>query len=82
MKEVLAAGNYFGLSPYHGRLGSLAGNIITVGGAIFEREQLGLDFTQKAVSSLDILTLDGVRHLLVTYNNEKPEIYKLKLIDN
>jgi hypothetical protein len=82
MKEVLAAGNYFGLSPYHGRLGSLAGNIITVGGAIFEGEQLGLDFTQKAVSSLNILTLDGVRHLLVTYNNEKPEIYKLKLIDN
>lgn len=78
MEEVLVAGNYFGLSPYHGRLGSLAGNIITEGGTILEGVQLGLDFTQKAVRSLDILTIDGFQHLLVTYNNEKPEIYKLK----
>lgn len=82
IEEVLAAGNYFGVSPYHGRLGSIAGNMITAEGEILEGVQLGLDFTQKAVSSLDILTIDGIRHLLVTYNNEKPEIYKLNPIDN
>lgn len=56
--------------------------MITAEGEILEGVQLGLDFTQKAVSSLDILTIDGIRHLLVTYNNEKPEIYKLNPIDN
>lgn len=76
-EEVLVGGNYFGVSPYHGRFGSLAGNIITSAGEILEGHQLGINFSQKAVRGLDIIDFQGVAYLLVTYNDEKPDIYKL-----
>ncbi|NHE57090.1 VCBS repeat-containing protein [Cyclobacterium plantarum] len=77
-EEVLAGGNYFGVTPYHGRYGSLSGNIITAGGKILDGDQLGLNFTQKAVRDLAIINFDNEHYALVTYNNEKPELYKLK----
>ncbi|WP_339924407.1 VCBS repeat-containing protein [uncultured Cyclobacterium sp.] len=76
--EVLAGGNYFGVSPYHGRLGSLSGNIINSDGTILEGNQLGLNFSQKAVRGLDIINIKGTQYVLVTYNNEKPDFYKLQ----
>lgn len=76
-EEVLVGGNYFGVSPYHGRFGSLAGNIITAEGAILEGNHLGLNFTQKSVRSLDMIHFQGVPYLLVTFNNEKAEVYQL-----
>ncbi|MGY5849750.1 VCBS repeat-containing protein [Salegentibacter sp. F14] len=77
-EEVLVAGNYFGLSPYHGRFDALAGNIITGQGEILDGDQLGLDLTQKAVTSLDLLEFNGKKYLLVTLNNEKPIFYEIK----
>lgn len=77
MEEVLVGGNYFGVSPYHGRFGSLAGNIITSEGKILEGDQLGLNFTQKSVRSLDIIRFQGIPYLLVTFNNEKAAVYQL-----
>lgn len=76
-EEVLIGGNYFGLSPYHGRLGSLAGNIIIAEGKILEGNHIGLNFTNKAVRGLDILHFQQKPYLLVTYNNEAAEIYQL-----
>ncbi|MFO7823816.1 MAG: VCBS repeat-containing protein [Cyclobacterium sp.] len=76
-EEVLAGGNYFGVSPYHGRFGSFSGNLITSGGSVLEGNQLGLNFTQKAVRSLDILSFNGDHYILVTINNEKAEVYKI-----
>jgi hypothetical protein len=75
-EEVLVGGNYFGVSPYHGRFGSLSGNIITTGEEIWEND-LGLNFTQKAVRSLDIINFDGIPYLLVTFNDERPDVYQL-----
>ncbi|SHM41362.1 Repeat domain-containing protein [Cyclobacterium lianum] len=77
-EEVLAGGNYFGVSPYHGRFGSLSGNIITAEGKLLDGDQLGLNFTQKAVRSLDIVNFGDEDYLLVTINNEKPEVFRLK----
>ncbi|WP_235114741.1 FG-GAP repeat domain-containing protein [Cyclobacterium qasimii] len=77
-EEVLAGGNYFGVSPYHGRLGSLSGNVITSEGTILEGNQLGLNFSQKAVRGLDIINVKGTSYVMVTYNNEKPDFYKLR----
>ena len=73
----MAGGNYFGVSPYHGRFGSLSGNIITSEGEILEGNLLGLNFTQKAVRSLDIIDFRGIPYLLVTFNDEKPDVYQL-----
>src|SRR5690554_4425 len=79
-EEVLVGGNYFGVSPYHGRFGSLAGNIITSEGEILEGDQLGLNFTQKAVRSLNIINFQGIPYLLVTVNNGQAEVYQINSI--
>ncbi|MEX2594374.1 MAG: VCBS repeat-containing protein [Anditalea sp.] len=75
-EEVLAGGNYFGVTPFHGRFGSLSGNIINSGGETIDGNRLGLNFTQKAVRSLDIINFQGSPYLLVTFNNDKPDVYK------
>jgi len=76
-EEVLVAGNYFGVTPYHGRFNALAGNIITQNGEIIEGAELGLNLTQKSVRSLDFVTFRGVHYLMLSINNGKPEFYKL-----
>ena len=80
-EEVMAGGNYFGVSPYHGRLGSLSGNTITSEGKIIEGNQLGLNFSQKAVRGLDIINFNGTHYVLVTFNNDKPDFYKLRQVN-
>ncbi len=77
-EEVLVAGNYFGVTPYHGRFDALAGNIITKNGEILEGVEIGLNLTQKSVRSLDIISFSGNDYLMVSLNNGKPEFYKLK----
>jgi hypothetical protein len=76
--EVLVAGNYFGVTPYHGRFDALAGNIITQNGEILEGVEIGLNLTQKSVRSMDIVTFNGIDYLMLSLNNGKPEFYKLK----
>jgi hypothetical protein len=76
--EVLVAGNYFGVTPYHGRFDALAGNIITNNGSILKGVDLGLNLTQKSIRSLDIIDFNGINYLMVSLNNGKPEFYKIK----
>ncbi|MCM4160636.1 hypothetical protein FHG64_18455 [Antarcticibacterium flavum] len=75
--EALVAGNYFGVTPYHGNFSSLAGAMITSSGKIIEADHLGLNLTQKSVRNLAIIRIDGERYLMVTVNNDKPQFYKL-----
>ncbi|PKD20932.1 hypothetical protein APR41_12920 [Salegentibacter salinarum] len=77
-EEVLVGGNYFGVTPYHGRFDALAGNMITQNGKILEGFELGLNFTKKSVRSLDLINFKGVVYLMVSLNNSKPKFYKLK----
>jgi hypothetical protein len=76
--EVLAAGNYFGTTPYHGRFDGLAGNIITKKGEILEGNEIGLNFTQKSVRNLNLIEINNSRYLMVTFNNDKPAFYKIR----
>ncbi|QED37285.1 hypothetical protein FK178_05955 [Antarcticibacterium arcticum] len=76
-KEVLIAGNYFGVTPYHGNFSSLAGAMITSTGRIIEGDQLGLNLTQKSVRGMALIMIRGERFLMVTVNNDKPQFYKL-----
>ena len=76
-EEVLVAGNYFGITPYHGRFDALAGNIITQNGEVLEGVELGLNLTQKSVRSLDLINFKGKDYLMLSLNNGKPQFYKL-----
>ena len=76
-EEVLVAGNYFGITPYHGRFDALAGNLITQNGEVLEGVELGLNLTQKSVRSLDLINFKGKDYLMLSLNNGKPQFYKL-----
>ncbi|MDC8003000.1 VCBS repeat-containing protein [Aureisphaera galaxeae] len=77
-KEVLAAGNYFGIKPYHGRLDSFSGALIENENPPVLGHFLGLDLAQKSVRHLNIIEHQGNSYLLVTFNNEKAEVYLIK----
>lgn len=76
--EVLAAGNYFGVQPFHGRLDSFGGVLIKNADTFIPGDQIGLDFTQKSIRHLNILSLKGQKYLLATPNDAAIQLYKLK----
>ena len=76
--EVLAAGNYFGVKPYHGRLDSFSGALIKDENTTILAHNLGLDLAQLSARSLDIVTIKNVPYLLVTFNNAPAQLYTLK----
>jgi hypothetical protein len=76
--EVLAAGNYFGVQPFHGRFDSFSGALIKNETDIQLGFQIGLDFTEKAVRNLNIIKLKNKPYLLVTVNGGMTEVYDIK----
>jgi hypothetical protein len=80
--EVFAAGNYFGVTPYHSRFDGFSGALIKNDKTIYLGNQIGIDLSQKAVRHLDIIPLNGKKYLLVTINNKKAEVYELPMNKN
>ena len=75
--EVLAAGNYFGVTPFHGRFDSFPGALIKNENDITLGNKIGLDFSDKAIRKLNIIYLKNKPYLLVTINNDKAQVYEL-----
>ncbi len=76
-EEALAAGNYFGVKPFHGRFDSFSGALIKDENNVILGDEIGLNLMQKSVRHLSIITLKKQPYLLVTINNNKAEVYKL-----
>ncbi len=76
-KEVLMAGNYHGLIPFHGRFDGFPGAVVKNDKEMITGDDTGLNFTQKSVRSLNMINFKGIDYLLVTMNNEKIEIYAI-----
>jgi enediyne biosynthesis protein E4 len=76
-EELFAAGNYFGVSPYHSRFDGFSGALIKNTKTILLGNQIGIDLTQKAVKHLDIIHSKGKKYMLVTINNQKAAVYEL-----
>ncbi len=77
-KEILVGGNYFGVIPFHGRFDSFSGALIDHKGNIHSSADYGLDFWNKSVRHLDIISLNNQTYLIVIYNNETSEIYRIE----
>ncbi len=77
-EEVFAAGNYFGVTPYHSRFDGFSGALIKNQKTFYLGNQIGIDLTQKAVRNLNIINQNGKKYLLVTINNKKAEVYQIK----
>ncbi len=75
--EVIAAGNYFGVKPYHGRFSSFSGAMIKSKNNVILGHEMGLDLSLKSARHLNIITLNNQPYLLVTFNNEKASVYEL-----
>ena len=76
-EEVFAAGNYFGVAPYHSRFDGFSGALIKTSKTIYLGSQIGIDLTQKAVRHLNIITVANKKYLLVTINNKNAELYEV-----
>jgi hypothetical protein len=79
-ESVFAAGNYFGVSPYHSRFDGFSGALIKDSKNIVMGNTIGIDLSQKAVRHLDMINSKGKKYLLVTINNSKAEVYELPMI--
>jgi len=77
-EELLIAGNYFGVKPFHGRLDSFSGALLKSDGTFILGHQIGLDLAQKSVRHLSMLHLNQTDYLLVTFNNDKAQVYELQ----
>ncbi len=77
-EDLLLAGNYFGVQPYHGRFGSFSGALITANGFTLSGKELGLKIFNKSVRGLNIIELNGEPYLLVTIHNDNVQLYKFR----
>lgn len=77
-EEVLVGGNYFGVTPYHGRFDSFPGALINSEGNVTLTPTLGLDLSNKSVRHLKIITINNKPHLLVVNNNDKAFIFEIR----
>lgn len=77
-EELLAAGNYFGVKPYHGRFDAFPGAMINHEGATVLTHDYGLDLSGKSVRHLHIIAFNNQSYLLVTVNDGPAEIYLVK----
>jgi enediyne biosynthesis protein E4 len=77
-QEVLIGGNYFGVTPYHGRFDSFGGALMLNRDNILHSEQIDLNLSQKSVKDFSIIHVGDKPYLLVTYNDAKAEVYEFK----
>ena len=75
--EVLLGGNYFGVKPYHGRFDSFPGAMIKNENEVLLGHALGLDFANKSLRHLNIVTFNDKDYLLATFNNEHVQVYEI-----
>ena len=76
--EVLVGGNYFGVIPFQGRFDSFSGAVIDHHGTIHSTAQYGLDLWNKSVRHFDLISLNNQNYLIVIFNNETTEIYRIE----
>ncbi len=76
VEEVLMAGNYFGVIPYHGRWDGFAGAILQNEETNSNVNTLDINLTQKAVRGLNIINFGTKEYLLITINHGKTEVYE------
>jgi enediyne biosynthesis protein E4 len=79
-EEVLAAGNYFGVQPFHGRFASFSGAIIKNPKEIIPGHRAGLNLMNKSARQLNVISFSGSNYLIVTLNNDSAQVYKLRTL--
>jgi hypothetical protein len=76
-EEVLAAGNYFGIIPFHGRFDGFGGGLIVDEKTYRSGATLGLDLTMKSARHLNIIEVANKPYLLILFNNDDAQLYEI-----
>jgi hypothetical protein len=75
--ELLAAGNYFGVKPYQGRMDSFPGALIKDENEILLANRIGLDLINRSIRHMAVLQLGGKPYLIAVFNNAPVALYEL-----
>lgn len=68
-QEVLTAGNFLGVPPYHGRYVANSGILISADGTISDGVCRGLNYTQKEIRNMALLDIGADTYLVAAPNN-------------
>jgi len=69
-EDVLTAGNFLGVPPYHGRYVANSGIIISGDGSVFDGVTVGLNYNQKEIRKVELVEVGGETYLLAAPNND------------
>jgi hypothetical protein len=75
--EVLMAGNLLALPPYNGTLDGNVGYILEQGGKVISGIDLGLNFGNKAVKHLKVVTINHKKYVWAAVNGGKMMVYQI-----
>lgn len=81
METALLAGNYFGVTPYHGAFGAFPGAIIFSEKDIRNTSDLGMDLTGKPVNMLRNIKIGDMNYIIGFLNDAAPVIFKYENIE-
>jgi len=81
-QEVLAAGNFFGSEPFHGRFDAFPGALIYDDKNVVLGPSVGLNFANKVVNDLEVIRMGQQTYLIVGVNNGMVESYRINIPDN
>ncbi len=76
-QEVLAAGNFFGSEPFHGQFDGFSGAVLYNEEKLMPGHEIGLNFSNKVVTDLQIITIGNHPVLVAPVNNGTTGFYKL-----
>ncbi|QIA07697.1 VCBS repeat-containing protein [Draconibacterium halophilum] len=69
-QDVLVAGNFLGVSPFHGRYVANSGIVLAGDGSIKRGVYCGLDYSQKEIRKLNLIDVGNESYVLAAPNNE------------
>jgi hypothetical protein len=81
-QEILAAGNYFGVKPFHGRFDGFSGALIHNAENVQLGHEIGLDLSGRSARHLKVISVSGKPYLLVAHNSDKAQVYGLEKYEN
>ncbi len=74
---IVCAGNYFGVTPYHGKFDSFTGALIKDENNVISGHKIGLDFFNKVVTDLTTINFNNKEYLIAIINNGKLQVYEI-----
>ncbi|MEQ8474500.1 MAG: VCBS repeat-containing protein [Marinoscillum sp.] len=77
IEYVVCGGNYFGVSPYHGRFDGFSGAVFH-GKEILIGSDVGLNFFNKSITQIKSIQVDGRQILLAFVNNDRVQAYEVE----